>query len=117
MTGINRSRPWLVLAKLWLLLPAGCSIHTSPFPEGDHGPAQPVDVSHIPDAVPQDVPPSRYGNPSSYTVNGKTYHVMKEAGNFRQQGLASWYGVKFHGRRTSSGETYDMYAMTAAHKT
>ena len=71
----------------------------------------------IPDAVPVSVKPSKYGNPSNYQVFGKTYHVMDSADGFKQKGIASWYGSKFHGRRTSSGEDYDMYAMTAAHKT
>lgn len=71
----------------------------------------------IPDAVPTAVTPSAYGNPESYVVAGKTYHVMKSSEGFRQKGIASWYGTKFHGRATSSGETYDMFAMTAAHKT
>ena len=68
------------------------------------------------DPVPRDEPPSRYGNPVSYSVFGKRYTTLKSAGGFRESGLASWYGTKFHGRRTSSGEPYDMYAMTAAHK-
>ncbi len=95
----------------------GCSIKTSDFPDEDYGPDTPVDVSHIPDAVPRNAPRSKYGNPSSYTVLGKTYHVLPDAKGYREQGLASWYGNKFHGKRTSSGEPYDMYAMTAAHKT
>ncbi len=70
-----------------------------------------------PDAIPANEPLSRYGNPASYTVMGKTYHVMDDSTNFNQNGIASWYGTKFHGRRTSSGEPYNMYAMTAAHKT
>ena len=107
----------LLPALLYLLLPAGCSIHTTPFPDQDHAPAKPKDVSGVPDAVPRKAPRSRYGNPSSYTVLGKTYRVMDDATGFRQRGLASWYGMKFHGRRTSSGEPYDIYAMTAAHKT
>lgn len=71
----------------------------------------------IPDAVPVPVKPSRYGNPGSYEVFGVTYHVKPSSEGFAQKGIASWYGKKFHGRRTSSGEEYDMYAMTAAHKT
>jgi rare lipoprotein A len=66
--------------------------------------------------VPRYEPPSRYGSPVSYKVFGKRYTTMKSAAGFQQRGLASWYGTKFHGRRTSSGEPYDMYAMTAAHK-
>ena len=71
----------------------------------------------IDDAVPVIVKPSKYGNPDSYTVMGKTYYVMDSAEGFKQKGIASWYGNKFHGKRTSSGEDYNMYAMTAAHKT
>jgi len=76
-----------------------------------------VDVSSIPDAIPKVEPKSRYGNPKSYEVFGKRYYVMNDARGYIEQGIASWYGTKFHGKRTSSGETYDMYAMTAAHKT
>jgi rare lipoprotein A len=61
--------------------------------------------------------PSQQGNPSSYVVFGKRYHVLDSAQGFRQRGVASWYGTKFHGRKTSSGEIYNMHAMTAAHKT
>jgi len=71
----------------------------------------------IPDAVPASVTPSKYGNPDSYEVFGNTYYVKDSAQGFQQKGIASWYGNKFHGKRTSSGEDYDMYAMTAAHKT
>jgi rare lipoprotein A len=60
---------------------------------------------------------SKRGNPSSYIVFGKRYHVLDSADGFVQRGIASWYGTKFHGRSTSSGEIYNMHAMTAAHKT
>lgn len=70
----------------------------------------------IEDATPAVEPFSRYGNPDRYEVFGKNYQVMADNTGFSEQGLASWYGTKFHGRRTSSGEPYDMYAMTAAHK-
>jgi len=75
------------------------------------------DPSKIRNAKPANEPLSRYGNPSSYTVNGQTYQVLKSSEGFVQRGEASWYGTKFHGKNTSSGEPYDMYAMTAAHKT
>lgn len=75
------------------------------------------DWNEIPDAVPKEVTRSKYGNPASYEVMGETYYVMQSSIGFRQKGMASWYGTKFHGRRASSGETYNMYAMTAAHKT
>ena len=59
---------------------------------------------------------SKQGNPSSYVVHGKQYYVLDSAEGFVQRGIASWYGIKFHGRRTSSGEIYNMHEMTAAHK-
>ncbi|MFT7458051.1 MAG: rare lipoprotein A [Planctomycetota bacterium] len=70
----------------------------------------------VPDAIPRVEEKSKYGNPKSYEVFGKRYYVLNDNKDFVQRGIASWYGKKFHGRRTSSGETYDMYAMTAAHK-
>ena len=60
---------------------------------------------------------SSRGNPPSYVVYGKRYYVMDSAEGFVQRGIASWYGRKFHGRKTSSGEVYNMHDMTAAHKT
>ena len=83
----------------------------------DGGPATPVDVSHIPDPTPRPVFRTTAGNKSPYVVFGKSYTVLADSDGFRQQGDASWYGTKFHGRRTSNGEIYNMYAMTAAHKT
>jgi rare lipoprotein A len=84
--------------------------------ERDRGPSKDVDVSGVPDAVPRKEPKSRYGNPKSYVVFGKRYYTMNSSEGFSQRGIASWYGEKFHGRKTSSGEVYDMYKMTAAHK-
>jgi rare lipoprotein A len=82
----------------------------------DSGPDADVDVSHIPEPIPQNEPLSARGNPSSYVVFGKRYYVLESAENFKERGIASWYGNKFHGNQTSNGEIYDMYAMTAAHK-
>ena len=67
--------------------------------------------------VPAKTTRSKLGNPTSYVVFGKRYYVMDDAHGFVQRGIASWYGKKFHGRKTSSGEVYNMHAMTAAHKT
>ncbi|MCU7834497.1 MAG: septal ring lytic transglycosylase RlpA family protein [gamma proteobacterium symbiont of Taylorina sp.] len=83
----------------------------------DGPPAEQVNVDVIVDAVPQVTTRSKYGNPSSYVVFGERYHVMPSSKGYKERGIASWYGSKFHGRRTSSGEPYDMHAMTAAHKT
>jgi len=67
--------------------------------------------------VPRPEPRSSYGNGPVYQVNGKLYHVLDTSYGYRERGVASWYGTKFHGRPTSSREPYDMYQMTAAHKT
>jgi rare lipoprotein A len=71
----------------------------------------------VPDAVPRQEPRSKYGNPASYEVFGKRYYVLASSAGYSERGVASWYGPGFHGKRTSSGEKYDMHAMTAAHKT
>lgn len=68
------------------------------------------------DPVPRKEPRSRYGNGPVYEVNGKRYRVLESSFGYRERGVASWYGRKFHGRPTSSQEPYDMYRMTAAHK-
>ncbi len=68
------------------------------------------------DAVPRPEPKSRYGNGPVYEVFGKRYTVLGSSEGYRERGVASWYGRKFHGRLTASREPYDMYAMTAAHK-
>ena len=73
-----------------------------------------VDVAKIADAKPRKEQLSATGN-KPYTVKGKKYYPLKSSKGFRQRGVASWYGKKFHGRKTSTGEVYDMYAMTAAH--
>lgn len=80
------------------------------------GPGDGRDVSQVPDAVPRVEALSRGGNPSSYVVFGKRYYPMRDSRGYVEKGVASWYGSKFHGRKTSNGETYDMYQMTAAHK-
>ncbi len=71
----------------------------------------------IPDAVPKVEPKSPYGNPRFYFVDGRRYDVLASSKGYVERGIASWYGPEFHGRRASSGELYDMYAMTAAHPT
>lgn len=84
-------------------------------PHRDGAPWWDVDVSRIPDAVPMPHNGSVKANP--YTVLGKTYYPMNDARAYRMVGTASWYGTKFHGQATANGETYDLYGMTAAHKT
>ena len=82
----------------------------------DGAPSGPVPTK-FKEIKPKNEPLSRYGNPDSYRVNGHQYQVMTTAHGYRARGLASWYGTKFHAKKTSSGENYDMYALTAAHKT
>jgi rare lipoprotein A len=103
-----------------LLVISSCLVACSNLKTGvqtDDAPANPRDVSDVPNAVPQNEPLSRYGNPESYKVYGKTYYTLPSSKDYKERGTASWYGTKFHGKRTSSGEPYDLYAMTAAHKT
>ncbi len=84
--------------------------------ENDLAPSVELDVSGLPDPVPVYEAKSRGGNKSPYEVWGKTYTVLSTAEGYRERGGASWYGAKFHGHKTSNGETYNMYEMTAAHK-
>lgn len=109
---------WITICfRLTLVIPVFLLFSCSDNVVKDSAPkAKSVDIDSIPDAVPRAESRSKYGNPKSYEVFGKRYYVMDESEGFVQKGIASWYGKKFHGRRTSNGETYDMYAMTAAHK-
>ncbi len=97
-----------------LLLLSACGLIPK---QQDSGPQRPVDLSYVTDAIPKPEPKSPYGNPKSYEQDGITYTVLDSPKGYKERGDASWYGTKFHGERTSSGENYDMYAMTAAHKT
>jgi rare lipoprotein A len=110
-------RGWCALLVLPLLSACGTLPTSQSQWGGDGPPAKPVDAAAVPNAVPRIEARSPYGNPSYYEVNGRRYHVMKSSKGYVERGIASWYGSKFHGRRTSSGEPYDMNAMTAAHPT
>lgn len=83
----------------------------------DWGPDKEIDMSHVPDAVPRFENRTIAGNKNPYTVLGQTYYLMDDERAYAQRGIASWYGFKFNGERTSNGELYDMFAMTGAHKT
>ena len=114
----NHSRIGLtLLVTLLSSVLISCGGGSSIYSEQDGPPARNIDVSQIPNAVPGPTQRSKYGNPPSYEVFGKRYYVMPSSNGYKERGIASWYGSKFHGKRTSSGEPYDMYAMTAAHKT
>ena len=110
----------LLLLMAGVLMLAGCAsngIIAPPIEPSDSAPRAQVNIDSVPDAVPQPEPYSKYGNPYSYEVNGKTYTTLKNSKGYVERGIASWYGTKFHGRRTSSGDPYNLYDMTAAHKT
>ena len=110
--------PWILLVPLIALLSACGTLSRSGGYFEDDGPEHrpPADIANIPDAVPKPEPRAASGN-KPYSVYGTAYTPLADTSGYRERGVASWYGKKFHGRRTSSGEPYDMYAMTAAHKT
>ena len=93
---------------------------TRPAPSPDRDGAEanpPPDLARVPDAEPK-LEPIRSGGPNKpYAVLGRDYRPITQDAPFTERGIASWYGRKFHGRRTASGEVYNMYAMTAAHPT
>lgn len=106
---LRRLSPALLLVVL-----AACSSNNV----RDSAPSGSVSIPELPgDVVPRPEPRSRYGNGPVYEVFGKRYTVMPSSSGYAERGVASWYGKKFHGRLTSNREPYDMYAMTAAHKT
>ena len=106
------------------LLLSGCGysggVPPAPKPRQDAAPSNSGEVlsrlQKLPDPVVEEVSRGKRGNGPVYTVWGKSYRVMDSANGFRQEGTASWYGTKFHGRETSSGEKFDIYKLTAAHK-
>ena len=99
------------------LMLAGCAWKRDKDAEISDGPSgRKITAADVHDAVPVSEPRARYGNHSPYTVLGKTYTVLPTSKGYHERGIASWYGSKFHGRRTSSGELYDMHLATAAHK-
>lgn len=119
MLGLRR---WFICAAILLLLVqlTGCTTghkHRRPSAGQDYAPNFHIDVAKISDAVPKAEPKSKYGNPPSYVAVGRRYYVMKSSKGYVARGIASWYGMKFHKVRTSSGELYDVAGMTAAHCT
>lgn len=105
---------FLLLSVGSLLLLTSCSSQI----ERDGPPSHTPDVTRL-DQIQNPTPrfsPPRAANQKPYTIHGRTYHPLASNQGFIQHGEASWYGRKFHGRPTASGEIYDMYAMTAAHK-
>ena len=102
--------------------PSSRSTHEPPIPAPASAPAPvipppPKDLSEIPAVVPRLEPRSAKGNPPFYDVMGRRYFVLASSDGYLERGVASWYGPGFHAARTSNGESYDMYGLTAAHKT
>ena len=83
----------------------------------DAAPVRPIGPEDVADAIPRADPILSVGNRSPYTVNGIRYDILEDARTYRERGIASWYGIKFHGHKTSNGEIYDLYQASAAHKT
>jgi len=99
-----------------VLLLSGCALLPGG-KETDGVPAWPISrVMQVQASEPKWEPRAKLGNHSPYQVFGKTYHVLSTAEGYDETGIASWYGTKFHGRKTSSGEPYDVYKISAAHK-
>jgi len=108
----------LLITFLTISLLAGCSALPRQHSLNQDGPPkQRININAVKDAQPKFEPYSKYGNPPSYVVFNQRYHTKTSAIGHKETGIASWYGSKFHGRRASSGETFSMYSMTAAHKT
>jgi rare lipoprotein A len=107
-------------ALLALLALAACATtrYVQPLPPAPlPPPPPPAEIAAIPDAAPRAEPRSAHGNPPFYDAMGRRYFVLASADGYVERGVASWYGPTFHGNNTSSGEAYNMYGMTAAHKT
>ncbi len=96
---------------------SACTPTNKVFTRKDSAPSVRVDPSKIKDAIPREGAITRAGNKNPYTVLGKTYHLLPTSDGYKEQGIASWYGTKFQGRPTANGERYNLYAMTAAHRT
>jgi peptidoglycan lytic transglycosylase len=83
----------------------------------DAAPVKVISPEEVEDAIPRADPILSAGNKSPYTVNGVSYEILEDASQYKVRGIASWYGTKFHGHKTSNGELYDLYQPSAAHKT
>jgi rare lipoprotein A len=126
--GRDRTAALRALAVVGVLMLHGCAtVPPTSAPPPAKAPPPPVarpaagptvdELLRVPDAVPKHEPRARLGNPPFYEVMGQRYTLLPESRGYLERGVASWYGPDFHGVNTSTGEPYDMYSMTAAHKT
>jgi len=121
---VNQSQSLPLAASLLLALTlSACGLTTSDNPNSgrysisqDRAPTRSIDARSIADVEPQPVSRTMAGNRSPYTVLGRSYTVLPTEQGYRESGVASWYGEKFHGHKTSNGEVFDMYQVSAAHK-
>ena len=114
----------ILLCLISLLFLSGCGASFRHSQQDGPPKRVPKNIHKTPDAVPRVEPLSRHGNRygksnfhNSYVAHKKRHHVMKTSKGYKARGIASWYGTRFHGRKTANGEHYNMFAMTAAHKT
>ena len=119
---LSAARAVLPLLAAAVLAACGAPVRRAPPPPPSPPPVSPLppppaDIASVPDAIPRAEPRSAHGNPPFYDVQGRRYFVLASADGYLERGVASWYGPTFHGGNTSSGEPYNMYGMTAAHKT
>lgn len=129
MTRVGLGSRWTA-ALIGAVMLHGCSLVTRG-QQGQAGPSGPAEAAgagalpsgsdtaallRTPNAVPRQEFKTKNGNPETYEVNGRRYAVLESSEGYVERGVASWYGRKFHGRRASSGERYDMYGMSAAHR-
>lgn len=110
----HRRLIWMIVLAALL---AGCATTRRQPAPAVKLPPLPQNMGSVPNAVPRFEPRAPHGNPPFYDVDGRRYYVLATAEGYEATGVASWYGPTFDGLRTADGDRYDMYAMTAAHKT
>lgn len=106
---------WIAILLLGMTL-AGCVSKKNLSYRKDGPPRHMPDTRHIPNAVPK-AEPIKVATLKTYRIKNRRYRVLRTSRGYRAKGIASWYGTKFHGRKTASGEVYNLYKMTAAHRT
>ena len=102
--------PAVIFITFFFFILGGCFKATT----RDGPPLKDIDINQIKNPVPHPLAKSQFGNPNFYVINGKRYHVLPTEKNYHKRGIASWYGIKFQGKLTSTHERYNMFEMTAA---